>query len=362
MRPFSSLYYIKENKARCILLMFMIFLGYGVYLGGLYVSNPLDNWQLAFSHYDETTTVTPVSDDEEYVQFQAFVEKMEETGQVEVLELGDYSGLRWDSIMGFELGTVSYTFRSVEDFKLYCECMGITCDFSKLKSGSLVMSEKFANNKGLKLGDVIDKNYDSQIYDTYSLDAVTAEDGYTQYYINEEPITSPWIMLLPKGISGSEMYELAYEAREEQPVLIYDVLREDVEGQMEAFNMIYMFVVVLLSVILAVTINAAFVGMYQRRNLEFAVYRAIGIRKRGLIGKLIGELLWMDLIALFVGGGVFFTGLYLFNHLVLYPVGKYLRYFAPLALFGILLCNVVVLVPLILLRCRQLMKADICEY
>lgn len=362
MKPFSPLYYIKENKARCFLLIFMIFLGYGVYLGGLYISNPLDNWQLAFSYYDEMTTVKPASDDEEYLEFQAFVEEMEETDKVEILELGNYSGLHWESIMGFETGTFAYTFRSVEDFKIYCEYMKIECDFENLKSGSLVMSEQFAQNKGLEIGDIIDANYDRNVYDTYTLDAVTAEEGYTQYFINEEPADSPWIMLLPKGIRSSEMYSLAYQVQEEHKVSIYDVLRKDIESQFETFNMIYIFVVVLLSIILAVTINAAFVGMYQRRNLEFAVYHAIGIRKRRLVGKLVGELLCMDLIALVVGGAVFFLGLYLFNNLVLYPIGKYLTYFAPLALLGIVLCNVVVFVPLIVTRCRQMMKADICEY
>lgn len=362
MRPFSPLYYIRENKKRCILLMFMIFLSYGVYLGGLYVSNPLDNWQLAFAYYDEMTTVIPASEDGDYTEFQAFAQELRETGKVEVLELGEYSGLRWESIMGFELGIVAHTFRTVEDFKLYCEYMGIECDFAKLKDGSLIMSEQFAQNRGLEIGDTINRGYDMNVYDTYTLDAVTAEKGYTQYYIKEEVDSDGWIMLLPKGISGREMYQLAYEVCEKHPVSIYDSLKRDIEGQMEAFNMIYMFVVALISIILAVTINAAFVGMYQRRNLEFAVYRAIGIRKHALFGKLVGELLWMDVIALAVGGIVFFLGLYLCNQLILYPVGKYLRYFDPLALFGIVLCNVVVLVPLVSTRCRQLVKADICEY
>lgn len=43
MNPFSPLYFIKENKARCLLLMFMIFLSWGVYLGGLYATNPRHN-------------------------------------------------------------------------------------------------------------------------------------------------------------------------------------------------------------------------------------------------------------------------------------------------------------------------------
>ena len=146
-------------------------------------------------------------------------------------------------------------------------------------------------------------------------------------------------------------------------VAIYNgALKDNILLEYKSFNMIYTFIVILLSVILAVTINAAFVGMYQRRNFEFAVYRAIGISKQRIISKIIGELVCLDFITLTIGGGIFFLALYLFNNLVLYPTGKYLNYFHPLALFGLVLCNITILVPLIITRCRQLLKADICEY
>lgn len=362
MRPFSPLYYVKENKARCVPLILMIFITFGVYLGGLYVSNPMDNWQLAFTYYDDMTTVSPASDDTEYREFQAFLEDIQETGKVELLKLGNGSWLKWESIMGFETGAYAFAFQSVEDFRTYCAYMGIECDFDNLKNGSLILSERFASNLGLEPGDVAGKDFQENIYDEYTLDALTKEDGYVQYYINEEPADSQYVMLLPKDIEGKELYDLVHLFQKEHKVSVNDDLRGELGRQFKSFYLIYMFVVVLLSVILAVTINAAFVGMYQRRNFEFAVYRAIGIKKRRLAGKLMGELLWMDFIGLAAGALVFFLGLYLFNNLVLYPVGKYLRYFEPLALFGILLCNLVVLVPLMVTRSRQMMKADICEY
>lgn len=362
MRPFSPLYYIRENKTKCILLMIMVFLSFGVYLGGLYVSNPLDNWRLAFEQNDNMVTILPMDKDEQCTEFLAFVQEMDETGKVEILELGEASYLNFDTIMGFEVGAYNITFRTVEDFKIFCEHMDLECDFENLKNGSVILSERFANNLGLELDDEIRKMEYQSIYDNYTLDALIEADGYLQYYINDAPRDYPWVMLLPKGIGSKELYDLAYEVREKHEVSICDTLREDIGDQFETFKLLYMFVVVLLSVILAVTINAAFVGMYQRRNMEFAVYRAIGIRKRRLIGKLIGELIWMDVISLVIGGVIFSLALYLFNNLVLYPMGKYLQYFEPLALFGILLCNVVVLLPLMLTRGRQMLKADICEY
>ena len=70
----------------------------------------------------------------------------------------------------------------------------------------------------------------------------------------------------------------------------------------------------------------------------------------------------LDGIALAIGSAVSFVFLYLFNNLVLYPDGLYLRYFNSTALIYMVLCNVIIIVPLIVTRCRQMLKTDICEY
>ena len=363
MKPFSPLYFIKENASRCLALMLMIFLSFGCYLGGLYVTNPLDNWKVPFSYYDTMRTPGASALDADFSQYKAFRQEMEDHPNILVLEQGQSNGFPWTTVMGFEIGTFTLTFRSVEDFKAYCDFFHITCDFSGLSSGSLILSDRLAKNKGLELGDVVDRNYSKQIYDTFTVDALTSEEGYCQYYIDDAPLDYPNLMLLPVGISTEEFLEIFTEARERNSVAIYNgALKENVLQEYASFNMIYTFIVILLSVILAVTINAAFVGMYQRRNFEFAVYRAIGISKKRIVGKIVGELVCLDAVTLILGGGIFFLALYLFNNLVLYPAGKYLNYFHPLALFGLVLCNVTILVPLIVTRCRQLLKADICEY
>lgn len=362
MRSFSPMYFIRENKARCALLMFMLFLGYAAYLGGIYVSNPLDNWQLPIEYYEKFTEAYPSEEDKESADFYAFTEELENDGRVEVLQLGVQNYFTWNTIMAFNSGTFSFTFLSASDFRTYCEYMDIECDFDSLKSGSLIMSERFAKNRGLEIGDTVDKDFSDNVYGKFTLDAVTKEDGYTLYFIDEDSDFSENILILGNGVSSEEVGDIVHDLQKKYDVRLYDRLREEIEGQFEAFNMIYMFILVLMAVILAVTINAAFVGMYQRRNFEFAVYRAIGISRRRIVGKIVGELLCMDAVALVAGGAVFFFGLYLFNNLVLYPDGKYLRYFHPMALGGLLISNLAVLIPLIVTRSRQMLKADICEY
>ena len=363
MKPFSPLYFIKENKARCILLMFMIFLSYGIYLGGLYITNPMDNWKVPLAYYEQIACVHPAaSDDEEFTEYEAFKRELQQNEQVTVLELGLHNTLNWKTVMGFTSGSVTFAFQTPEDFRTYCYYMDIQCDFDAVRSGSIVMSERYARNLGLSVGDTIDKDYKDTIYDSYTLHALTQEEGYILYQIDNEPYDSQNLMILGNGISGQELYDIIYDVQSRHNVSVYDMLEQQIRPQFEIFEVIYGFVVIFLSMILAITIHAAFVGMYQRRSFEFAVYRAIGVARKRIIGKIIGELLLMDGITLLVGGAVFFLGLYLFNNMMLYPVGKYLCYFDPLALLGLVLCNAIVLIPLIVTRSRQLLRADICEY
>lgn len=362
MKPFSALYFVRENKTRCIVLMFMLFLGYAAYLGGIYVTNPFDNWQLVVDYYENFAEAYQSADDEDGADFLAFCEALENDSRVDVVQLGINNSFNWNTIMGFGSGNYSFTFLSVDDFKTYCAKMNIECDFDSLTSGSLIMSERFAKNRGLELGDVIDKDYSFGVYGSFTLDAMTGEDGYTLYFIDGDSGSTNHIMVLGDEIDGSAVYEIVYDLQKKHDIMINDFLNSTLKNQFKSFNIIYMFILFLTSLILAVTINAVFVGMYQQRNYEFAVYRAIGVSRRRIIGKIAGELLCMDAIALTIGGCVFFLGLYLFNNLVLYPVGKYLRYFHPMALFGLLLCNLAVIIPLIVTRCRQMLKADICEY
>lgn len=364
MRPFSAFYFMKENKSRCLLLMFMIFMTFGVYIGGLYITNPLDNWELPMEYYDNMVSVGGSAyDDEDY---RYIIDKAIEDGKVTVVELGQYNGFGWETIMGFGSGNFSLTFKTVEDFKIYCEHVDLECDFDKLQGGSLIISEKFAKNRELELGSIIKKKDYSGVYDDYSIDEITDEEGYSLYFIERNPENQASAVLLGKSIHGKELYDYVYglQNQVEDPldIYVYDGVRADIGEQYAAFNLIYIFIAILFSIILAVTVNAAFIGMYQKREGEFAVYKAIGVPRRRIIGKIAGELLLMDLIALVIGAAITMLGLYLFNNMVLYPIGKYLRYYEGLALGNLILCNVIIIVPLIITRCRQLMKVDICEY
>ncbi len=365
MKPFSPLYFIKENKTRCAVLILMIFLSFGVYLAGLYVMNVITGFDdFGEELYDSTALVYVKTRDEEGFQgYRDAVEAMRQEENVHFVDLGYYNYLNVECIMGFTVGYQSLTFLNKEDFKLFCEMKGITCDVDSLGSRSAVMSERMANSLGLKIGDVLTPKKFNGVSEEFTLEAITNQTTYAYYFLAEgaEPMNA---MILNTGMEKEEFAAYLDLLEQQYPVQMhgYEEDKAETDRTFSFLPKIYIAVLVLIAIIMAVTVNAVFVGVYQSRIFEFAVYRAIGMGKRKITGKIVGELLWMEGIALVGGGVFFFLGLYLFNHLVLYPKGLYLDYFNNVALLGLALCNVIILVPLILTRCRQMHRADICEF
>lgn len=338
----------------------MLFLGYAAYFGGLYVTNPNDNWETAYEY--ENNYITVSSNDNK--KYEAFLKKAEDTGKLDIIQLAGMDGICWKSIMGFESGVCGFTFRNIGDFKKYCSYVGIDCDFSKLKSNTMVMSRKLALNKGYSIGDKLNHDKEETIISEkeFELVALTEENGYFSYFISDENSYNGVSLLMAKSKDIDELHNTVYKLNADNDVIIVIPLKMQIPNQFEMMNIIYIFTIILLSLIMAVTVNAAFVGTYQRRTFEFAIYRAIGISKKRVIGKLIGELLLMDAIALIGGGLIFFLFLYLFNNLVLYPNGLYLNYCHPISFIGLAISNLTVMLPLIFTRSRQMLKADICEF
>ncbi len=368
MRPFSPLYYIKQNKPRCILLMVMLMLSAVIYVGGLYVTSPVATFDLAKESNEKVVRLYDYSvvdySESDFDKVIAEIEKDESLDYVYASASG--ADLQWDTVMEFSCGSNQKTFGSVEDFKKHCELTGLEMDFSNLKKGSLILTQMLADNLGLSLGDKITESDNNELIEVYYEDGLTVDyiidrQGYEAYMIGDESSEFS-LYLYGINISGAELKSKAMAFEENYNVLMGYLSTEEIDAQFESFYFIYSFIVILVSVIIAITINTAFAGMYQKRNFELAVYRAIGISKAKILRKLVCELLLIDGIALVAGAVITSLFLYLFNNMVLYPDGLFLEYFHPLALAGVIICNLLSLLPLILFRIGQIKKADICEY
>jgi len=201
MKPFSPLYFIRENRARCAVLIFMIFLSFAAYLAGLYVMNVVTSFEeFGEELYDSAALVYVRTRDEEGFQgYRDAVEAMRQEEDIRFVDLGYYNYLNMECIMSFTVGYQSLTFINKEDFKLFCEMKDISCDVDSLGSRSVVMSERMANSLGLKVGDVLTPEEFSGVSEAFTLEAITDQTTYAYYFLAEdaEPMNA---MILNTGM------------------------------------------------------------------------------------------------------------------------------------------------------------------
>lgn len=367
MKPFSAVYFVKKNKLRAALLVFMVVITSAIYLGGLYISNVVSIFDEELENLKKQAFIMPYQTDSEYADFNKTVEMLKEEEGIILLEQGIINNIYTNTIMNFNMGMQAYTFKNVKDFETYCEFYGINIkeqlEGKSLGNGSVILSSLQADNRGLKLGDTLLLEDEGEHTDQeYKLDALTDEDGYSIYFISD---TDNLVYIILSGNMSSEKFKnLIDEIKTENKVNVfdYDSYKNNVDSELSTFRYIYFFIILLISVVMAITINAAFVGMYQHRQGEFALYRAIGISKRKLKLKIVSEVLLIDAIGIVTGLCITIIGVYLLNHLYLIERGLKLFYFNEMSLAGMIISNIIIFVPIVILQGRKLMKTDICDY
>ena len=118
----------------------------------------------------------------------------------------------------------------------------------------------------------------------------------------------------------------------------------------------------LIAVVLAVTVNSVITGQYMKRTYEFGVYRALGRSKGEIRRKVATEIIGMNIFACLIGFVVSCLFTYLINELLYIPTGRYLLYFSDLGLKGFILCDLLVVIPLVISKGRMMGKADVTEF
>lgn len=366
MKPFSAIYFMKENIKRSVLLIFMFVLTFAIYMAGLYISNVESMFKISLERDRNTAIVNSMATDKNNEDFAKVVEMLEKDKRITVLHQGVYNEICTTAVMDFKNVYTQYSFRSKEDFETYCNFTGIKIQTKNkdkdIGNGSVIMSSLQADNRGMGPGGRLveeDSEYTDQ---EYTLDAITDEDGYGTYYISDTNSAS--CLLLNNSMSDKEFKELLDKLETEYKVYArgYDYYKNRINEQLGNFYYIYFFIIILLSVIMAITINAAFAGLYQHRQGEFALYKAIGISMKKIRLKILSEVLVIDITGILAGVCVIMAGIYLFNNLYLIPRGLRLFYYNNMSMAGMVASNLIILVPVTLLQGRKLIKADICNY
>ena len=363
-KPFSAMYYCRENKGRVGICVFMLVLATMIFLAGNFIHSAIYSFHQEFDYSDDLVVVGLMSSDENYHDFWEFVDVVEQDPKLShvMSSAFGFSGIQHKTVMALEMGGNSYTFNSVEDMEKVFKHWGIEADLSHMKHNSVALSKAFANNRGIKLGDTIDHCFDSALNAAYTVDAIIDDDSYVLFYLYHDDVNLGRIYIYSEDLHGKALYEYVNNLAGDRKVQISTSEREGVEPQFYIFYVLFYTIDFLLAIVLAVTINSVMTGQYLKRVFEFGVYRALGKSKGDVKRKVAGEILLMNLCAVIIGVGCILLFTYLMNELVFIPTGKYLLYFTKIGAIGFVVCDLLILIPVILSKGNMMSKADVTEF
>ena len=365
MGPVSAIYYLKQNKKRAGLMIFMLFFTCLMYLAGNYVDSINFYRKKGFEYSEKIAMISASSNDKDFVQYTELIEELKKDEKLTVLlrSGGGFIGYDWTCTLGWDMGSVSYIFNSAEDMGKAFDRLGIKCDMSEVKNKSIVISSAFAKNIGLKKGDKIEMEKITGYSDGFaSVDAVIDDGSYIMFMVCEDNNRLFRAYIMSDEMEGETLYSYITEKIGDRPIHLSELLEKGVDNSLSPISMIFMIAAVMLSLILSVTANAVITGQYIKRTYEFGVYRAIGMPKKKIRAKIASEILLMDLFAIVIGAAVIFTASFMLNELVYKPVGQYLPYYSWQGLICFLISNLMVTLPMILTKCHMMSKADVTEF
>lgn len=363
-KPFSALYYMRENRGRTVICVFMMFLATLMFLAGNYIHSELYTFEKEFEYSDKIVVAGLQSTDEEYRDFAAFIKDVEEDDKLKFVmssALG-FGGMQHGTVLELEMGGWSYVFNSAQDMQAVFDHLGIEGDFSACGHRSIIISRDFAKDKGIHLGDKVDHTFDKNLDGAYTVDAIIEDGSYCTFYIYEDDGHLGRLYIYSDAMEGEALYDYVRNLAGDRKVHISESERSQVLPQFYIFYVLFYVIDILIAVVLAVTINSVITGQYLKRTYEFGVYRALGRGGKEVRAKVAAEVLSMNLIACLVGFAAVFLFTYLINELVYRPGGLFLLYASKIGVVGFAICDILILVPLIWSKGRLMSRADVTEF
>ena len=364
MKPFDALYYIKNNKKRSLVCIFMMALSVFMFLGGNYIYSNDYAFKGSENFCDKVVSVLGLSVDEDLKDFEDVKRKVENDDKLEyVLRTGrGFSNLKFKSVLGFEMTDNVFIFNNASDMIKVFERVGIKGDFSDCKNGSIILSSAMAAQKGFKKGDTVDKESDENLNGTYTVDAIYDSVAYASFIIYEDNQNLSRMYVYSDELEGKELYDYVSNLVGDKHVQISTRYKDEIKNEFFQFEVMFYAIVIFIAIVLAVTVNSVLTGHYLKRIYEFGVYAALGISKARLKRKVAIENIAMDIIAIISTFVIIELFSYLINELVYKDRGMYLVYYSKLGIVGAVVCNLLILIPVIILKGRLVKKADITEF
>ena len=379
MSPFAPVSYIRRNRARSAVLALMLGFTAVCFLAGMYIEHQQAVFELSYDKPSDYLLVYSNSNSMEIVnELSDFGEVCEDYAPDKADTVIGVNNLyfSYNTIMGYDNSTGSIMFRKEEDFEEFNRVMTDVPDEVVLRDGEIMLSQTLADNWGVKEGDVLE--YSEDWDKAYFADPVTVKTivdipGMVLYGVSSE-VNGETVMFLrsePDTVSGYDR-QTVNDVLEDAGAKIsadyphiqiqtnYSWLNE-IKDQLSMFKYILFAIAFIIGLVLAVTVNAAFSAAYEKRKYEFSIYKAIGFSKSQIFGKVAGEVLLLDLIGLITGGLICLLVILTVNY-ILGPQGIYFFKVSVTGILSTIGCNLMVVVPTILLNLKRVRKYDVTVY
>ena len=374
MNPFSPVMYIKRNRVRAISIIIMLACTCVVFMGGMYIDNIGDicDYSLRkpseFLFWFQNGNNNDITEEANalYAEQDSLLPESAKT-YMDV----DCIYAEYECIMGFNIGSTWFLQRSGEDFDTFVKLTDILPKDMRLDDNSLILSEMLANNWGVKEGEILKGNggFEHMYFPAdMKVEKVLPLDGVQLYGWSSSAYSSGVLILSTTEEHSPTLTEDLNSLQNTitdkyKHILAYTNEYQRAESKEELAILSYFFaaLIVIIAVVFAITVNATFAAMYEKRKYEFSIYKAIGFSKKSLFGKILGELLVMDGIGLAAGAGICFLVIKILNAAI-WSSGQQFIHISVLGVVGTLLCNVAIIIPVVMANMKRIKRYDVTVY
>ena len=374
MNPFSAFTYIKRNMVRSICIVIMLACTCIVFMGGMYIDNINDTFVETYENQSRFAFVFLNGNNNDLKdELQRFYDEHEKylPDSAKTFLYADIRSAQFKNIMSFCNDVAVPFFSSEEDFSKFIELTEALPTDLKIKENELILSEQLANNWGVGEGYVIEKDSDFPyiiLPCDMTVKYILPLQGM-QIYGWSGSFNSVDAMILPtdKNISPSletDLNELNNIIGKDFPHITIRTGRSIIErtkDQMSFINYFFFIIIIVIALVFAITLNATFASMYDKRKYEFSIYKAIGFSKGNLFKKILSEMLTLDVAGLAAGSILCFIAIKVLNQ-ILWEQGLHFVRPSVIGIIGTLVCNLAVIIPVLLANMKRLKKYDVTIY
>ena len=362
MKPFQAMYFVRHNLSKVITVFIMIALTGLLYVGGSYISNIEVEYLKTYEPEADVVLVNLNSMTGKQGK-DAFLEEVRQDESLRIFPVG-VNQFQFPTVLTFINGNSSFCY-SVEDFLWRNQRMGWIKDTSLVKENTLFLTERYATYLGLKEGDLykdtsekLSLYFGESPYEVHIMEG----DGFGNILISDECLTNEYYQLTWSDKGSRETFKnRVAELKEKYKEIDINTHAERVKKAKDTFEinaLIFLSVMVVVTCVFFITINAVLVGVYDKRKSEFQIYESIGIPKSKIRRKVVGELVMMSTVGMVAGFIFAALAITLMNVCIFAKDGLQLYYYHPWALGSWLICNIMILIPSILLRLRAIHKSS----